>query len=329
MAGGAADPGTVLEWVMAGFGAQGAALGAWMVLVGYGGTGECCQLPPAQGGLALGTLLGVPGGLSPGRCPPQLLLAPHRSCGPCPLSLLLGTGLGSVPLSLPINSSFPGNPKTDGEGRGANYRVDAGARRGAGCNPSATSKGPSRGRAAPQGGRHPGVGDTQRWETPKGGRHPGVPVPGAAPRPLRLPPHPQRGLPGRRGRWGRAEAPRPRWGGGCSPVPPPRGRSRLRPAPSPLLISAPPGGCAHCLSAPSGAAAAGWAPHHGQPGLQGGQGGGGSPSGRPRRRYRALQSQRAGGYRDGGNREGTGREAPCAPDAQTKAVAAARRGGGG
>lgn len=27
--------------------------------------------------------------------------------------------------------------------------------------------------------------------------------------------------------------------------------------------------------------------------------------------------------------EGTGREAPCAPDAQTKAVAAARRGGGG
>lgn len=134
-----------------------------MLLVGYRGGRERCQLPPARGGLALGTLLGVPGGLSPGRCPPSCCWLPTGAVATHPLSLLLGIGLGSVPLSFPINSSFPGNPRTDGEGCGGKL---PGCVRGRGGELGATQMPPQ--------GTFPGASRTPGWATPQGGQHPKV-----------------------------------------------------------------------------------------------------------------------------------------------------------
>lgn len=109
-------------------------------------------------------------------------------------------------------------------------------------------------------------------------------------------------LPRRRGRLAAVTHPRPHRGGGSALSSAPGAVSAPRPAPSPLLITAAAGGSAHCLSAPLAPprrGVGGSAAHHGQPGLEGGQGGGQRPAGGERGRHGALQSQRAGRERRG------------------------------
>lgn len=132
-------------------------------------------------------------------------------------------------------------------------------------------------------------------------------------------PHPPL-LPPRRGLLAAVKHLRPHRGGGSAVSPAPGAVSAQRPALSPLFITAAAGGSAHCLSAPLAPprrGVGGSAPHHGQPGLEGGQGGGQRPAGGARSRHRALQSQRAGRERRGPR--GGGR---------TKAAAVGRGEGG-
>lgn len=107
----------------------------------------------------------------------------------------------------------------------------------------------------------------------------------------------------------------PRPGGGLGSVPP-----------RPRSLSAPRRG-----AAPTASRRRAEPPRRGGRRTMGSQGSkaakaeGGAP---PAGHAAATEPSKANGQ-VGTGMEGTGREAPCAPDAQTKAVAAARRGGGG